>query len=166
MGKASSTHTGNLIGATNPRGPRAAETEGGALTDGEPAGRLPRAQALQGGARAAEALGVVGGDEVRDARAGAGGRQGPELVRETGILGIGIRGGDRRREREERERLLREAGTAPAGEQKYETAEEEKKRLEREERERILAAGGSSSFDPDSKQPPEGDSDLPPYQEF
>ena len=70
------------------------------------------------------------------------------------------------KEREERERILTAGGSAPLGEQKFESAEEEKKRLEREERERILAAGGSSNFNPDSKQPPEGDSDLPPYQEF
>ncbi|KAI0639756.1 Eisosome component PIL1-domain-containing protein [Trametes polyzona] len=76
----------------------------------------------------------------------------------------------KRLEREERERLLREGGAqAGAPEQpKYESAEEEKKRLEREERERLLAAGGSSSAhpDPDSKQPPPDDGELPPYQEF
>ena len=72
----------------------------------------------------------------------------------------------KRLEREERERILTAGGSAPLAEQKFESAEEEKKRLEREERERILAAGGSSNFNPDSKQPPEGDSDLPPYQEF
>ena len=71
----------------------------------------------------------------------------------------------KRLEREERERLLRAGGTAPViGEQpKFESAEEEKKRLEREERERILATGGSANPNPDSK---DGDSELPPYQEF
>ncbi|KAI0652224.1 Eisosome component PIL1-domain-containing protein [Trametes meyenii] len=77
----------------------------------------------------------------------------------------------KRLEREERERLLSEGGgpSSNVSEQpKYESAEEEKKRLEREERERLLATGGSSNPhpDPDAKQPPPDDGELPPYQEF
>lgn len=53
----------------------------------------------------------------------------------------------------------------PQEKPKYETAEEEKKRLEREERERVLAAGGSVNPG-GANQPPQDDSDLPPYQEF
>ena len=49
--------------------------------------------------------------------------------------------------------------------EKWESAEDEKKRLEREERERILAAGSSEST---QRQPDQqdGDEDLPPYQEI
>ncbi|EIW64415.1 uncharacterized protein TRAVEDRAFT_139192 [Trametes versicolor FP-101664 SS1] len=77
----------------------------------------------------------------------------------------------KRLEHEERERILRQGGSdrPVVGEQpKFESAEEEKKRLEREDRERLLAAGGSSNAnaDPDAKQPEDGDSELPPYQEF
>ena len=72
----------------------------------------------------------------------------------------------KRLEREERERLLREGGSTSTEQPKYESAEEEKKRLEREERDRLLATGGSTNTNPDSKQPPDGDSELPPYQEF
>ncbi|TBU34559.1 Eisosome component PIL1-domain-containing protein [Dichomitus squalens] len=81
----------------------------------------------------------------------------------------------RRLEREERERLLRAGGSAPATSSEqptYESAEEEKRRLEREERERLLA-GGPSNPNPDSKRGPPGpgndpdaDPELPPYQEF
>ncbi|KAI0830665.1 Eisosome component PIL1-domain-containing protein [Trametes gibbosa] len=80
-----------------------------------------------------------------------------------------------RLEREERERFLREgqSGDTPpsaALQPKFESAEEEKKRLEREERERLLAAGSPSNpnpnTDPDAKQPPPDDGELPPYQEF
>ncbi|OBZ79935.1 Sphingolipid long chain base-responsive protein LSP1 [Grifola frondosa] len=82
----------------------------------------------------------------------------------------------KRLEREERERVLRAGGSAPAatgsttGEapaKKFESAEEEKKRLEKEEREKLLAGGGSGPVDPDQKSPhDDGDGDLPPYQEF
>ncbi|KAH9847364.1 Eisosome component PIL1-domain-containing protein [Lenzites betulinus] len=76
--------------------------------------------------------------------------------------------------REERERFLREGGqsgdplSSVAEHPKFESAEEEKKRLEREDRERLLAAGGSSNPnpDPDAKEPPPDDGELPPYQEF
>lgn len=49
--------------------------------------------------------------------------------------------------------------------EKWESAEDEKKRLEWEERERVLAAGGSAST---QRQPDQqdGDEDLPPYQEI
>lgn len=73
-------------------------------------------------------------------------------------------------EREERERLLAVGGgsSAAGAPAKFESAEEEKKRLEREERERLLNAGGSASGP--GKGPggphPDGDGDLPPYQEF
>ncbi|KAI0375355.1 hypothetical protein BV20DRAFT_1009716 [Pilatotrama ljubarskyi] len=92
---------------------------------------------------------------------GAGGTTQPESAADE----------KRRLEREERERLLREGGSAQpssAEQPRYETAEEEKKRLEREERERLLAAGGSSNLHPnlDAKQPPSDDGELPPYQEF
>ncbi len=69
----------------------------------------------------------------------------------------------KRLEREERERLLRQGGSA-VEQPKYESAEDEKKRLEREERERILAAGGSS--DANRRDSKDGDPELPPYQEF
>ncbi|KAI0673489.1 Eisosome component PIL1-domain-containing protein [Trametes maxima] len=75
----------------------------------------------------------------------------------------------KRLEREDRERVLREGGDSSLHAQpKYESAEEEKKRLEREERERLLATGSSSNPhpDPDAKQPPPDDGELPPYQEF
>ncbi|TFK80281.1 hypothetical protein K466DRAFT_559232 [Polyporus arcularius HHB13444] len=74
----------------------------------------------------------------------------------------------KRLEREERERLLREGGSTSAEQHKFESAEEEKKRLEREDRERLLAAGGSTNPNPnpDGKPPQDGDSELPPYQEF
>ncbi|KAH9944085.1 uncharacterized protein BXZ73DRAFT_87047 [Epithele typhae] len=68
--------------------------------------------------------------------------------------------------REDRDRVLATGGSVPGMERKHESAEEEKKRLEREERERVLAAGGSSNVYPDEKKDPEGDGDLPPYQEF
>ncbi|RPD81999.1 hypothetical protein L226DRAFT_528211 [Lentinus tigrinus ALCF2SS1-7] len=74
----------------------------------------------------------------------------------------------KRLEREERDRVLREGGSTSTEDPKYESAEEEKKRLEREERERLLAAGGTTNPDthPDGRQHPDGDSELPPYQEF
>ncbi|KAI0721285.1 Eisosome component PIL1-domain-containing protein [Cerioporus squamosus] len=74
----------------------------------------------------------------------------------------------KRLEREERERLLREGGSTSSAQPQHESAEEEKKRLEREERERLLAAGGSNNpnANPDGRQHPDGDSELPPYQEF
>ncbi|KAI0936583.1 hypothetical protein AcW1_000782 [Taiwanofungus camphoratus] len=69
----------------------------------------------------------------------------------------------KRLQREERERILREGGSAssssgPAPSGKLESTEEEKRRLEREERDRILAG------EPGSQQPP-NDSELPPYEE-
>ncbi|KAL4242112.1 Eisosome component PIL1/LSP1 [Abortiporus biennis] len=89
----------------------------------------------------------------------------------------------KRLEREERERILAytqqspgagappATGTSPSVHEdtkpKQESAEEEKKRLEREEREKVLRDGGSGGpGGPPHHDGPDGDSDLPPYEEF
>ncbi|EPT03949.1 hypothetical protein FOMPIDRAFT_98807 [Fomitopsis schrenkii] len=55
-------------------------------------------------------------------------------------------------------------GASTEKHEKWESAEDEKKRLQREERERVLAAGGSESTQ--HQQDSDVDEDLPPYQEI
>jgi hypothetical protein len=79
-----------------------------------------------------------------------------------------------RLQREDRERVLREATavqsqsatTSTTAGPAHETAEEEKKRLAREERERVLRQENQGTSGPSSGDGTTKEEDLPPYQDY